>query len=291
MKTRVLTGSSVRQKPEILARYLESLGDLASETVVIDYIFVDDNVDEESSRLLRTFKRDGSAVTILEGGDLPETDYVCTEETHHWRRSLVHKIAAYKNQIIRHALSHGYDSMFFVDSDLILHPLLLERLKETKKDIVSEIFWTRWNLSHRALPNVWLFDNYDMVPREFTEEVNASEQEKRRAAFLAMLKEPGVYEVGGLGAVTLISRAALKAGVDYRTIKNLSFFGEDRHFCVRAAVLGFGLYVDTTYPAYHIYRESDLAGVKAYMQQNRLEDVKTAPGPRSSQPADCTPST
>ena len=30
-------------------------------------------------------------------------------------------------------------------------------------------------------------------------------------------------------------------------------FGEDRHFCIRAAALGLSLYVDTHYPAYHIY--------------------------------------
>ena len=72
---------------------------------------------------------------------------------------------------------------------------------------------------------------------------------------------PGTYEVGGLGACTLISNKALKAGVNFSRMHNLTFWGEDRHFCLRAVSLGFPLYADTRYPAYHIYRESALTGV------------------------------
>ena len=82
----------------------------------------------------------------------------------------------------------------------------------------------------------------------------------RRQHFLNQLKRPGIYEVGGLGACTLISRKAIKLGVSFSQIPNLSFWGEDRHFCIRAAALGLKLYVNTRYPAYHIYRESDLKG-------------------------------
>jgi SRSO17 transposase len=62
----------------------------------------------------------------------------------------------------------------------------------------------------------------------------------------------------------LISRTALEAGVNFSRISNLSFWGEDRHFCIRAAALGLQLFVDTHYPAYHIYRDSDLEGVKSF---------------------------
>lgn len=86
-----------------------------------------------------------------------------------------------------------------------------------------------------------------------------------------MLKLPGLYEVGGLGACTLISRYAMLAGVNFEPIKNLSFWGEDRHFCVRAAAIGIPLYVDTYVPAYHIYRESDLDGAERFNQMSRVE--------------------
>lgn len=70
--------------------------------------------------------------------------------------------------------------------------------------------------------------------------------------------------MGGLGACTLIRRSVLEAGVNFDRIPNVSFWGEDRHFCIRAQAYGFQLFVDTHYPAYHIYRLSDLPGAAAY---------------------------
>ncbi|MCY9515398.1 hypothetical protein [Paenibacillus apiarius] len=64
----------------------------------------------------------------------------------------------------------------------------------------------------------------------------------------------------------MISRQAVRAGVSFAEIRNVSFWGEDRHFCIRAAALGFPLFVDTRRPAYHIYRASDLQGADAYLQ-------------------------
>ena len=61
------------------------------------------------------------------------------------------------------------------------------------------------------------------------------------------------------GAWTLVKRKVLTAGVNYSHIPNIqkALFGEDRHFCVRAAVHGFELWVDTHYPARHLYTEAE----------------------------------
>lgn len=68
------------------------------------------------------------------------------------------------------------------------------------------------------------------------------------------------------------------SGVRFKEIKNLSFFGEDRHFCVRAAALGFSMFMDTHYPAYHIYRESDLKGSEKFIEESgddtKRSDIK-----------------
>lgn len=72
------------------------------------------------------------------------------------------------------------------------------------------------------------------------------------------MQQPGIYEVGGLGACTLISSSALSSGISYDRVRNISYWGEDRHFCIRAAALGFPLFVDTHFPALHLYRDSDL---------------------------------
>ena len=263
-KKRVLVGSPVYQKPEILEVFLESLKKLSRHTISIDYMFVDDNIDEKSSQLLADFKREESTVINVRGKELGV--YLCNDESHYWNDSLMLKVANYKNSIINYTIENNYDYLFFVDSDLVLHPNLIEHLKTTNKDIIAEIFWSQWHNDRPLEPNVWLFDEYDLVPKKLGEELAEKEMDIRCNQFLNQLKNPGVYEVGGLGACTLISRDALVKGVSFKPIKNLTIHGEDRFFCIRAAVLGIDLFVDTHYPAYHIYREKDLDGVQDYVK-------------------------
>jgi len=264
MKKRVLVGSPVYQKPEILEAFLKSLRNLSRHTISMDYMFVDDNIDEKSSQLLSEFEREESTVIILRGNE--DGMYLCNDESHHWDDSLMLKVANYKNSIINYAIENDYDYLFFVDSDLVLYPNLIEHLKTANKDIISEIFWTQWHNDSPLEPNVWLFDEYDLVPKKLGEKITEKEMDLRKTKFLDQLRIPGLYEVGGLGACTLISRAALVEGVSFKPIKNLTIHGEDRFFCIRAATLGIDLFVDTHYPAYHIYREQDLDGVQDYVK-------------------------
>jgi glycosyltransferase involved in cell wall biosynthesis len=228
-------------------------------------MFVDDNVDEKAKEMLRLFASEHSHTKIIVGNG--QGKYLCNEETHYWDDCLMLKVANYKNRIIDYAIENQYDYLFFADSDLVLHPNLIEHLKSRGKEIISEIFWCSWHTGTPELPNVWLFDEYDITPKELGENLDEKEEKVRQSKFLNMLKIPGVYEVGGLGACTLISLSALEKGVNFTPVKNLTIHGEDRFFCIRAAVLGLDLFVDTHYPAYHIYRERDLAGVGTYVDE------------------------
>jgi len=62
-----------------------------------------------------------------------------------------------------------------VDSDLVLHPNLIEYLKAANKDIISEIFWSRWHNEKPFEPNVWLYDEYDLVPKRLGEILSEKE--------------------------------------------------------------------------------------------------------------------
>lgn len=250
---RILVGSPVCQKPEILNAFLSSLKKLSRSGFLMDYAFVDDNKDAKSSQLLKHFHREDSDLTIFPP---------------HGNGNLMLRVGGFKNQIIKYALEQKYDALFFVDSDLILHPGLVEHLSHAKKDVISEIFWTSRHPGQRLEPNVWLFDEYDLAYRTPGEVLDEETAEKREELFLDSLKVPGIYEVGGLGACTLITREALLKGVDFSYIPNLTIRGEDRFFCIRAAVLGISLFVDTMYPAYHIYHPSDLSGAEAYVEKS-----------------------
>lgn len=261
---RILIGCPVYQKPAILRENLTSLLLLDTGPFEVSFMFIDDNRDERSSELLRLFARTVSRVSIIPPANRSADEYVRTEEAHYWNEALVWKVASFKNELIRHAVQEQFDYLFLLDSDLVIHPDTLHSLVLANKDIVSEIFWTRWQPNSIPQPQVWLRDEYEQFERQRGEKLSDAEAADRCKTFIARLKIPGLYEVGGLGACTLISRQALSGGVHFGPISNLSFWGEDRHFCIRAAALGFKLFVDTNRPAYHIYRDSDLPGAEAY---------------------------
>lgn len=260
-KRKILVGSPTRKKQEILREFLISLKELRQETVELDFFFVDDNDQQASSDLLREFAQSVFPHCFIHKASPTDTPYVCTQTTHHWddKDVLVWRVAGFKNFIIDKALQDNYDYLFFIDSDLVIHPDTIEHLVATEKDIISEIFWTRWKPEQDELPQVWISDFYTL-----------------NDAFIRQLRSPGVYEVGGLGACTLISKRALQAGVNFNKIYNLTFWGEDRHFCIRAGALGIHLYVDTLLPAYHIFRESELAGLEQYKKNNTLKKNRPA---------------
>lgn len=262
---RVLIGSPVYQKPEILEEFLKSLKELNKGDLIVDYFFIDDNENSESTLLLEKFKEDHEGVLILKSECSDR--YVCDENTHSWKENLVWKVANFKDIIIKYAKDNYYDYLFFIDSDLVLHKDTLSHLILTGKDIISEVFWTKWTRNAYFAPQVWLSDTYTQFERKRDESLDYLEISRRKKHFIDKLREPGVYEVGGLGACTLISSHALHKGVSFKEIDNLSFWGEDRHFCIRAKSLGLKLYVDTHYPAYHIYRDEYLSGISRYKNE------------------------
>lgn len=270
---KILIGSPIRRDPEILKEFITSIKEIKKEGIEYHYLFVDDNINEESSNLIKNFKKEEENAIILKSNEI-ELSYVCDDLTHRWSNKLIKKVTNFKNTIIEHAINENFDYLFLIDSDLIIHPNTINRLVSLKKDIVSTIFWTSWYPGLEEEPQVWLKDNYTLYDKVNGEVLSNEEIIKRKNEFLSKLRKPGTYKVGGLGACTLISKKALLAGVNFNEIYNISYDGEDRHFCIRAVVLGLELYVDTYYPAYHIYRIEDLKGVKQYKITNENRELK-----------------
>lgn len=267
-REKVLVASPIYRNPNILSQFLSSLLDLKSTGIDVHYYFVDDNVHPESMKILREFKQNNKNVLIMKSHNT--TPYHTNHQTHIWKEELIWKVGEYKNDMLDYAKINNFDYIFLVDSDLVLHPNTLIQLHSQKKDIVSNIFWTKWTPDSIDLPQVWLSDSYTLFNYKRGEAISEEEKQKRTAEFVNQLRTPGIYEVGGLGACTLISKEAIDKGVSFREIPNLSFAGEDRHFCIRAAALGLKLFVDTHYPALHIYRDSDISLVHDFKIRNKL---------------------
>lgn len=240
---KILIGCPVRQDEITFKLYLDSLRNLNTEGHEVHFFFVLHNSPQLKPYLL---KHEYTEYTTND-------DYKKDDQTHHWTNLNLYHVAKIKNIFMDMLANQQYDYFLMVDSDLLLHPNTLQHLIQQRKDIIAEVFWTKWQQGTEPGPNAWDFDFYNF------KDTNRTDQWKRK----------GVYEVGGTGACILISKKVAKAGVNYNPIENVSFSNwEDRAFCIRANVNGFKIYLDTHYPAKHLYRESDVLEVLANVQSN-----------------------
>lgn len=208
-----------------------------------DILLYDDNVSKESTSYLRTFSSKPS---------FKVEDYWVkknnTYNNHAWRVNQVDHIIKIKNKAIQYALEHNYDYLFLVDADLVLNPNTLQHLIGLKKDFVFELFWTVFTDQTFAKPNCWDVHSWQYLNKKT----------------ILQLKKPGTYPVNAGGACTLLSNKALKMGLDFTRLKNLPYGGEDRHFCTRAEALEIDIFIDSHYPAYHIFNESLVEEAKTW---------------------------
>lgn len=267
---KLLIGSSVKQKATILEEFLKGLTELDLENLEVSYYFIDDNTEQKSSELLNEFSKNNSNVLLKKNTDFvvdANQKYECNESTHVWKKELINRIIVFKNDIIRYAKEKEFDYLFFVDSDIVMNPCTIKHLITRNVDIISNVFWTQWSLGGEMYPQVWLQDKNNFYIENWDKEYSYMDVQQFTADFVNQMKLPGMYRVGGLGACTLLNKKSIQSGVNFSLIDNVSFWGEDRHFCVRARVLGLDLFVDTVYPAYHIYRETYLAGLDEYKKK------------------------
>ena len=245
----------VRCEPATLEVFLDHA---ARVDGIEEWWVYDDNTDPASSRLLAD-----ADVKVLEPIDgLPESTYARTEQTHQWPDGAVSRVAAVKNHAIDRFLSTDSSHLFLVDSDVILQPGTVRHLRDVGVPVVSAVYWSQWTPGSPWMPNVWDHSHY-----QFT-----------NLGTIARLREPGDYEVGGLGACTLIDRRLLEH-VRFEPIKNWPMWGEDRWFTMRCGVLGIPLVACTHVTPFHVYRSSQLdeardwsaARAQAWVQQH-LDD-------------------
>ena len=268
--SRVLIGSPVRQKHTILKEFLQGLEELEKGNNEIEYYFIDDNSEQESSELLEDFSL-RNRVVIKNGAELfiSHDNY----DGHNWNSEILEKVTAFKNTIIQYCLDQGFDYLFLIDSDIVLDKRSLLQLLSDHVDIVSNVFWNQWKKNGQLtaqcfwIPDIYLQESAWNTPRPF------EESHKIRMDMYEQLKKPGLYQVDGLGACTLVSRYALEQGVNFTEIPNVKLLGEDRPFCIRAGVLGFALFMDTNYPAYHISREEYLDRVDEFKRDGFKFDM------------------
>lgn len=170
--------------------------------------------------------------------------YKKDEITHYWERENFSDVVKMKNKLMDIAYRENYDYIFYVDSDLMLHNKTLVTLLNANKHMIAQIFWTDWNNTGDELPNCWNADHYAFSEGEISKWKN----------------EKGSFRVGMTGACTLISKELFRHPcVNWNPIYNMSnSVWEDRAFCTRVACAGAEIWINTEFPALHIYRTSIL---------------------------------
>ena len=239
---RILITAPLRQEPKIFDEYQESLDRLiVPEGYEADRFFVVNNCPEVIPHIR------GAEYIVMDHGN----SYEKTSNDHLWSLDAMFQMSELRNATIRKAMEGGYDYWFSADTDLVMQPETLHALIEADRDIVSEIFWTM-GPNGKLWCNAWMHDQSAGMKEEWL--------------------RPGIYPCGMTGALTLVKRRVFEAGVDYTRIPNIhaALRGEDRHFCVRAACAGFGLWIDTHCPARHLYTETEY---QKYMEEKRGENA------------------
>jgi cellulose synthase/poly-beta-1,6-N-acetylglucosamine synthase-like glycosyltransferase len=232
---------------------LRSLDNIDVRGLNVSVAFYDDNDDKNSSAMLAQYCQKGekSRIVLPALSDLPASEHSRSGSDRGWTPSSVDRIIKIKNAGISFAREKDVDFLFLLDADLIMHPYLVSWLVSKEVDIVAGIFWTKFRSDGPLMPNVWDVQTYKHLSAES----------------IIRLREAGLHRVGGLGAATLLSRKALHSGLSFARIPNVDFWGEDKHFCVRAVCLGFELYVDTTYPLFHMYRPGDVEEGRRWLER------------------------
>ena len=267
---KILIGSPVRQKSNILKEFLCGLDEAEKGQNQVTYFFVDDNIEEESSNLLKKFAENNDVI-IKKGSDLYNQD--AHYEGHVWHAENLARITVYKNEMISYCIQRKYDFLFLIDSDIVIDKKCILQLLSNKVDIVSNIFWTQWQKNGILTPQCfWIPDIY-IQDKAFNVPMTFQEAHKIKMDMIEKLKKPGLYKVDGLGACTMISRHALELGVSFKEIPNLRIPGEDRPFCIRAGALGIDLYMDSVYPAYHINKEIYLDRLNEFKREGFKFDM------------------
>jgi len=238
--TRVLITAPLKQDEGIFKEFQRSLDELTiPRGVTVDRHFIVNDCDE-----IIPFIR-GASYEVINTGDR----YNKAINTHIWTHDNLQKMPLLRNATIKAALDGGYDYWWSVDTDLVLQPETLTALLDADKDIVSEVFWTQTDKGSWWC-NAWMFDQCD------------------NDGHIKEWLEPGLYQVGMTGACTLVKTDVFRRGVSYDAIpciKN-ALWGEDRWFCIRAACAGAEMWLDTHYPAEHLYTAQIY---KEYMQRRR----------------------
>lgn len=146
---------------------------------------------------------------------------------------------AARNELIKKALEHKPDYIWWIDSDMVIAPRTLEKLLSDKKDIVSSLYLSR-TPPHKPVARVLKDGKYHL---------------------LDSVAENKIIEVDALGLGCMLVKMEIieKLSGKYpnvfefkHTDNSSEYLSEDFVFCEKAKKEGFKIFMDTGIVSGHI---------------------------------------
>jgi len=247
----VLIGTHITNDALSLKYFLKSLQSLKKDNFCPSYYFICDDLKKDSNQLIKSFISDHPGKCFL----IPSKDILITKRDdtpYDW--PLIDMIARIKNYLIKITVDKDFDYLFLVDSNIAFPSQVIDHLLSKRSDLIGNIVWSTSRTEIQNSPHAWICD--DGIRHDLAIKKNFHETRQEIEKFINRLKSSGVYEVGGIGEMVLISKKALKEGLNFSLIKNLSFWKAETHFSLRASALNIPILVDTTYPSYQITNQN-----------------------------------
>jgi len=244
----------------IISEFLASLEHYKlPKEYVIEYLFSIDTHNLKIHEIINSFihKNSNSFILPIHEGKLTSYKGYIGQLWH---------LAGIKNEILCFARKKQYDYLLLIDNDLILHPECLNSLINSNKDIIAPLFFVKSESDPSMSPYAWLYNaDYQYQRTLYEQSLSDEEKKNRRTHFIQNLKKRGIHEVGGAGGCILLNKKLLNSNVLFKEIENSLFVNPDVHFCIRALVRNFSIFVNSSYPVFKFKKESEY---------NDLQDFK-----------------
>jgi glycosyltransferase involved in cell wall biosynthesis len=213
-KMKVLVGAPVRNRAWILQRHIDAI---KAQDIPFETCYVVNDCTDETESILR---RNGFRCVRYDLGDVATADP--TRNGYSYAN-----LAELRNRLLDEFLASDCEYLFSVDTDIIIPPGTISRLMQHGVDIVSAL-----------IPNSPSMDAYNIM------------RHIGGGVYQHILDwTDGLMEVDATGAVYLIRRDVIEAGVRYGWHPQ----GEDLYFCREARRRGFRLWCDTSIRPVHVY--------------------------------------
>lgn len=240
--SKILLGCPIRDREWIIPNYLESIYSLDYPKELISLCWIVNQSCDQSEKLLRDFKRQHQneyrsieVINYFGNRKIPTDTRINNTRLDY----TYHHLADVRNLLLENIGDNEY--LFSVDSDVLVNPNCLKRLLSHQKPIISSLIYNGYLVSPEA---PWKYTNC----MKYHVDGKIGHITNWFIKNAPTLKENKLIQVDVTGAVYLISRDVIDAGVRYA----YDIQGEDIPFCLSASEKGFSLWCDLQAYSNHI---------------------------------------